>query len=764
MYCHASILSNRGQILSFSYLAAMSAIETTNLDFDLAVKYVCQTDKPIFLTGKAGTGKTTFLKYIREHCPKKMAVVAPTGVAAINAGGVTMHSFFQLPFGAYIAEHKTEWGGGNMEINNRHSLLKNLRLNHNKRQLIQEIELLVIDEVSMLRADMLDAIDAVLRHIRMKYEVPFGGVQLLFIGDLYQLPPVVNREEWQLMSPYYRSPFFFDAMVLQEAKIVNIELRKIYRQRDTEFISVLNSIRNNIADAEDLKVLERRYDPGFSPTEGNRYIILTSHNSKADIVNKTELEKLTAKTHFFDAVVKGDFGEKVSPVEKMMPLKEGAQVMFVKNDKGENRRFYNGKIVTIFRISMGKIFVTLDDNTEMELEKETWRNINYKYNQDNDEVDEEELGSFTQYPIRLAWAITIHKSQGLTFERAIVDAGASFAPGQVYVALSRLTSLDGLVLHTRINPSQVMTDERVVRYTAQMETQQNLETELQEEQKEFAGRKLLESFDLDKLCEAYKDNYLGFSKSAIPDKADAVILALSWSDAINKQQTVAQKFNNHLKFIFSSGSRPDYAHLHERTSAASTYFLKELTALETTLTAHINEYKVKQKTKKYIAQLRYILLLLQRKRMQIEQADKLAVGLNTGTDIASLLDMIAADKKLLHATQTKEEEKETTKKEVGASKNITFDLYKEGKTIEEIAEARSMATSTIEGHLTSFVGTGELEVTEFVSSSELSLILQKIKELNTGNATILKENLPANYTYTKLRAVLAYHIRVKESG
>lgn len=743
----------------------MSAIETTNTDFDLAVKYVCQTDKPIFLTGKAGTGKTTFLKYIREHCPKKMAVVAPTGVAAINAGGVTMHSFFQLPFGAYIADHKSEWGGGNMEINNKHTLLKNLRLNHNKRQLIQELELLIIDEVSMLRADMLDAIDLVLRHTRLKYEVPFGGAQVLFIGDLYQLPPVVNREEWQLMSPYYRSPFFFDAMVLQEAKIVNIELKKIYRQRDTEFISVLNSIRNNNADAEDLKVLERRYHPDFSPSEDGGYIILTSHNAKADVVNKTELEKLPNKIHYFDAVVKGDFGEKVSPVEKMMPLKEGAQVMFVKNDKGENRRFYNGKIVKISRINMGKIYVELDDKTEMELEKETWRNINYKYNQDNDEVDEEELGSFTQYPIRLAWAITIHKSQGLTFERAIVDAGASFAPGQVYVALSRLTSLDGLVLHTRINPSQVMTDERVVRYTAQMETQQNLEAELQEEQKEFAARKLLESFDLDKLCEAYKENYMSFSKSAIPDKADAVILALKWSDKANELQTVVQKFNRHLVSVFSTGQRPDYKHLQERTTAASAYFLKELTELETVIVAHIVEFKVKPRTKKYIAQLRFIVLQLQRKKMQIDQAGKLAVGLNTGTDIASLLDMIAEDKKRFFASQTKEEEKEASaKKDVGASKVITYDMYKEGKTVEEIATARSMAISTIEGHLTQFVGTGELEVTEFVTPSELSLVLKKIKELDGLSGSILKENLPPEITYTKLRAVLAYHHRVKESG
>ncbi len=743
----------------------MSVIETNNIDFDLAVKYVSQTDKPIFLTGKAGTGKTTFLKYIREHCPKKMAVVAPTGVAAINAGGVTMHSFFQLPFGSYIADHKTEWGGGAMEINNRHTLLKGLRLNHNKRQLIQELELLIIDEVSMLRCDMLDAIDLVLRHIRAKYEVPFGGVQILFIGDLYQLPPVVNREEWQLMSAYYRSPFFFDAMVLQETKLVNIELKKIYRQQDTQFISVLNSIRNNIADAEDMKVLEKCYNPAFSPDANEGFVLLTSHNAKADVVNKTELEKLPNKVHHFEADVKGDFGERVSPVEKNMPLKEGAQVMFVKNDKGENRRYYNGKIVKVVRIEMGKIFVELDANTEMELEKETWRNINYKYNQENDEVDEEELGSFTQYPIRLAWAITIHKSQGLTFEKAIVDAGSSFAPGQVYVALSRLTSLDGLVLHTRINPAQIMTDERVVRYTSAMQSQDNLEQELQAEQREFAARKLLESFDLEKLCEAYKDNYLGFAKSAIPDKADAVILALRWSDKANELQSVAEKFNRHLAHIFSPNSRPDYSHLQERTVAAAQYFLKELDSLESLLRAHIDEFKIKPRTKKYTAQLRYIHILVGRKKMQIDQAEKLATGLNKGTDIASLLDMIAEDKKQFINSQTKQEETiVAAKQEVGASKQISFEMYKSGKTIDEIATVRSMAKSTIEGHLVAYVASGELEITEFVSTSELSLILKKIKELEATNTTILKENLPSEFSYAQLRAVLAYQQRVKQKG
>jgi hypothetical protein len=746
----------------------MSAIELTNPDFDLAVNFVNQTGKPLFLTGKAGTGKTTFLKYIRENCSKKLAVVAPTGVAAINAGGVTMHSFFQLPFGPYIADYRSGWGAPNMELSNRHTLLKNLRLSNNKRELIQSLELLIIDEVSMLRADMLDAIDTVLRHVRKRYDIAFGGVQVLYIGDLFQLPPVVSREEWQLLNAHYKSPFFFDAQVLQNEPPVYIELKKIYRQKDAEFISVLNSIRNNVADAEDIKILDRRYNPAFSPKEAERYIILTSHNAKADIVNKTELEKLNSRLHVFEGVTKGDFGEKVAPVDKHMLLKEGAQIMFVKNDKGETRRYYNGKIGTISKIELDKIWVRFEGEQDvLELAKETWRNINYKYNQENDEIEEEEIGSFSQYPIRLAWAITIHKSQGLTFERAIVDAAASFAPGQVYVALSRLTSLEGLILHSRINTSQVMTDQRVVNYTNRaIAATSDLDNILKAEQRAFAGVSLLESFEFEKLVEAFQENCTGFAKATIPEKENAAIIAKKMLDAVQQMQTVANKFEKQVLHLLQEAENTGYHLLQERTIAAAAYFTKGLDEVNNALSIHIVAWKLKQRTKKYIKSLQVIQQQLLRKKTQIEQAEKLAQGLNKGTDIGALLTTIAADKKM-HAQQAETEEGNSTgtpKKEKGSSNRISLELYNEGKSINEIAEIRSMAVSTIEGHLTSFVGTGEIDISVFVSKEQLSVILKTIQKIGNTNSASIKDALGSDFTYAQIRAASVYHQRLNDEG
>lgn len=745
----------------------MAAIELTNPDFELAVNFVCQTDKPIFLTGKAGTGKTTFLKYIREHCPKKMAVVAPTGVAAINAGGVTMHSFFQLPFGAFVAEYRNPWGAGTMETTNRHTLLKNLRLNHNKRQLIQELELLVIDEVSMLRADMLDAIDTVLRHIRQKPALAFGGVQVLFIGDLFQLPPVVSREEWQLLSAYYKSPFFFDAQVLADETPVCLELTKIYRQSDSSFIRLLNHIRNNEADAADMKLLERCYDPAFEPGERERYIILTSHNAKADIVNKTELEKLGNRLHVFEGVTKGDFGDKAAPVEKHMQLKKGAQVMFVKNDKGENRRYYNGKIAIVSRIEGDKIWVQLEDNTEMELEKETWRNINYRYNQEKDEVEEEELGSFTQYPVRLAWAITIHKSQGLTFEKAIVDAGASFAPGQVYVALSRLVSLEGLVLHTRIQPSLVMTDERILAFSQSSNSRQSASLLLETAQKQFAAKLLLESFDLAALSNQLAELYINCSKAAIPEKDTALSVCKHLSEQGQHLDQVAQKFLRQLQLVLEG--EQDYQRLQERSQAAADYFKQELNTMNVQLRDHMNAWKLKARSKKYSEQLNIAWQQLQRKLYQIDQATLLADGLRKGTATGTLLQALAAQRAET-GTPVPEVAQETTaattpsKKEKGASQRISLGLYREGNSIAAIADIRSMAQSTIETHLTTFVATGEIEVTAFVSREQLSLIIKAIQQLEQATTTALKEHLGPEISFAQIRAVQAYHQRLQEQG
>ncbi len=494
-------------------LPSRMLFDSSNHIFQLASLFVNQTGAPIFLTGKAGTGKTTFLKYIRENCFKKMAVVAPTGVAAINAGGVTMHSFFQLPFGPFIPvtrrgwdqdDHQRDDGGHSGNYGNhsglrgdhnsraavdQRSLFANIRFNADKRDLLQELDLLVIDEVSMVRADTLDAIDSILRHFRGQPLTPFGGVQVLYIGDLFQLPPVVANEEWELLKEHYPSPFFFDAHALRQTPPFYLELKKIYRQNEAEFIDILNNIRNNQVTPEDLERLHQHYQPGFQAAKEKNYITLTSHNAKASGINQSELQNLPGKLHAFEADLNGDFNDRSFPAEKTLHLKEGAQVMFIKNDKGETRRYFNGKIGAIKKISGDNISVGFPGEAdELIVEKETWKNIRYNYNREKDHIEEEELGSFSQYPLRLAWAITIHKSQGLTFRKAIIDAGSSFAPGQVYVALSRLTTIDGLILHSRIHPQSISTDQRVIAFTETALAEGRLRDQLQQEQQSFISR------------------------------------------------------------------------------------------------------------------------------------------------------------------------------------------------------------------------------------------------------------------------------------
>ncbi|HEX8460654.1 MAG TPA: AAA family ATPase, partial [Segetibacter sp.] len=490
--------------------------DTSNTIFQKAVSFVNQTNRHLFITGKAGTGKTTFLKYIKEHSFKKMAIVAPTGVAAINAGGVTIHSFFQLPFGPFIPTDNAPWGGFGGEINNRSSLVKNLRLPGAKRQVIQELDLLVIDEVSMVRADLLDEIDTVMRFVRKQPLIPFGGVQMVYIGDLFQLPPVIKNEEWDLLREYYKSPFFFDAQVLKVVPPLYLELKKIYRQKDDVFINILNNIRNNSCKPEDLQLLDEYYNPNFSPAENDNFITLTSHNNKADTINQRELEKLPGKVFTFPAKITGEFSDRAFPADKDLMLKVGAQIMFLKNDKGEYRKFYNGKIGTVKRIEPEKISIVFPgEEDELELALETWENIRYNYKSENDSLEEEQLGTFSQFPIRLAWAITIHKSQGLTFSKAVIDAGASFAPGQVYVSLSRLTGLQGLVLHSRILPQSISTDNRVVEFVKQEIAEDALERTLQQEQKVYVRQSLLQSFTWQKMADTVNENLENYDHRVI---------------------------------------------------------------------------------------------------------------------------------------------------------------------------------------------------------------------------------------------------------
>ena len=435
--------------------------DTSNINFQLATDFINYTNRSVFLTGKAGTGKTTFLKYIREHSNKQIAVVAPTGVAAINAGGVTIHSFFQLPFTPYVPA-KIGFSTGNERVTDKHQLFEKVKLNKERIGIIQKLELLIIDEISMVRCDVLDAIDQVLRHYRNQHYKPFGGLQVLLIGDMFQLPPVVPNEEWQLLSQYYASPYFFDSMVIKEGEPACIELNKIYRQDDETFIDLLNKVRNNNMDEDAFELLQKHYNPEFQPKKDEGYITLTTHNARADAINAEALTSLTTPSYFFKAIVETEFSEKMFPVDEVLELKLGSQVMFTKNDLDKSKRYFNGKIGTVIEIGNDNIVVKCkDDAASIKVEKYKWENIKYSLNPQKQQVEENVIGTFTQYPLRLAWAITIHKSQGLTFDKAIIDAGKAFAPGQVYVALSRCRTLDGVVLVSKIGSNSLHNDEHI---------------------------------------------------------------------------------------------------------------------------------------------------------------------------------------------------------------------------------------------------------------------------------------------------------------
>jgi hypothetical protein len=739
----------------------MQQTDTANTVFQQAVAFVNQTNQHLFLTGKAGTGKTTFLRYIRDNCYKKMAVVAPTGVAAINAGGVTIHSFFQLPFGTFLPTQRTVWGNESQNVYNKNQLLGKLRLNSTKRDLIRELDLLVIDEISMVRADVLDAIDAVLRSVRRRPHDPFGGVQMLFIGDMFQLPPVVREEEWQLMSEHYNSPFFFDSLVVKEAMPVYIELKKIYRQSDGEFISLLNNIRNNNCTEEDLERLQMHYDPFFSPLRDDGFITLTSHNYKADAINQEELDKLPGKTHKIEAVINNEFPEHAYPVDKVLNLKEGAQVMFIKNDKGDTRRYYNGKIGRIESIDEfeKKILVSFPNETaRMQLELEVWKNIRYRYNNEDDDVQEEELGNFQQYPIRLAWAVTIHKSQGLTFERAIVDAGQSFAAGQVYVALSRLTNLDGLVLKSRIQASSIMTDERILDFSRNEEPEEQVQRTLELSQQYFTEQSLLLAYDWEKVLDIMNEHLESYSSSALPDKAEATDWARGLARTVEKQYHTALKFVPQLEELLKTG-KAGYDKLHERTKAASSWFINDLEdQVIAKIKAQIVTEKVKTRTKKYVKALQELMLAFERKKLQVMQTAGITEALSQSLKMHEIMERVSR----LHAPIEIILPQETlVKTVVGDSKKISLEMFQAGRSIAEIAAERGMVKGTIEGHLAEFIATGEIDISLLVPDHKLKPILQLLKDNPDATSGMIKEKLDSSFSFGEIKAAMAFQRKGK---
>lgn len=726
---------------------------------DLASRFIHFTNEDLFITGKAGTGKTTFLRSIKETSTKKMAIVAPTGVAAINAGGVTIHSFFQLPPGAYIPDEdqfgETESG----KFISHRGLLRNIRFSAAKRAILQELELLVIDEVSMLRADMLDAMNIILQSLRNNRREAFGGVQVLYIGDLYQLPPVVGNDELDVLKSYYRSPFFFDAMVIEKAPPIYLELTKIYRQSESRFIDVLNCIRENDITEDDINYLNRRYDPYFVPDENDSVVVLTTHNYKAEKINNNALNQLQTQEYIFTGVVTDEFNEKVLPVDKELRLKKGAQVMFIRNDKGEDRRYYNGKIGIITDIDENHITVTSkSDDESIELQKETWDNIRYVYNPDKDVLEEEILGSYSQYPLRLAWAITIHKSQGLTFEKAVIDAVDSFSPGQVYVALSRLTGLDGLILSSPIHEKAIQTDERILKYKDHIIQLDSLENLLEEKQDLFIQESIIKSFQWDKLIRKL-DEFVAQKKLLLLEDGNDVPTRISQIKGDSFQlKSVGDKFVGQLQRLFLTKVENDYSEINERLLSAGTYFSAEIKKILDGIDETIALLYTKKRVKKKIKDLQIVKTFFVHHLEHIHQSQRIVQSIMDGTD---MLEVLKPQQRLSEPTiqeireGIKKEKQE--KKEKGATQKISFDLFKEGKSVEEIAIERGMAITTIEGHLSHFITTGELSVYDFVTDKKLQAILKVIVEIGTDQLSPVKQLLGEEYSYGEIRVAMAYH-------
>ena len=806
----------------------------TNPRLELADQYVRFTNTNVFLTGKAGTGKTTFLKNIKAHSPKRIVIVAPTGVAAINAGGVTIHSFFQLSFGPIIP---------NQNPDNKPLVRK---FTNEKIKAIQAIDILVIDEISMVRADILDAIDEVLRRYRNR-NLPFGGVQLLMIGDLHQLAPVIKDDEWNILRPYYASPFFFESKALAISQFITIELTHIFRQADEQFINLLNKVRDKKLDAESIRLLNTRYDPNFTYPKDEKYITLTSHNKVAMSINTIKLNELKGKTYTFKAEITDDFPESMYPNEFDLALKVGAQVMFVKNDINTEKRYFNGKLGEIASIDDELISVKCPHETEeITISRAVWGNIKYVLD-DSKILQENVIGTFTQFPIKTAWAITIHKSQGLTFERAIIDAAASFAHGQVYVALSRCKTFEGLVLSTPITSESVKSDNIITIFNQEVEKQDLSETALMEAKKYTQSEWIRDLFDFKSIKNSL--NFLLQSFVKVQDEFTTISYQNLGNIVDNyavEIEPLMEKFSKQLEtFIVQAPLPEENLELQDRIKKGSIYLREKLQELIYNPLIIIdlacdnkeikgNIYKLWEQCLRNIFE-KLILLKINQNGFDSTQflTTKANATIDFDTEKNSLIkshnsvplmgskgdlygslkvwrDSIAHEKNVekymviaqktlqnlskemprnkgelskigglgsikikqygdeildiinefceangIEGSKIEEEIKSVKKLVKGSTQELSFTMFKEGNSIEEIAQIRNLSSATIEGHLAEYVKNNLLDIKMLMQEKKINVIREFILENPTLKNKELKDTLGEEYSYGEIRMV--YH-------
>ena len=717
-----------------------------NKELKAAWDFVEKTGRSVFLTGKAGTGKTTFLREVVESSSKRVVVVAPTGIAAINAGGVTIHSFFQLPLHPYIPGVKVE---------------SKFAFSKEKRSIIRTIDVLIIDEISMVRSDLLDAVDSVLRRFRDRNR-PFGGVQLLMIGDLQQLTPVVTDEEAQLLSNYYATPYFFGSHALGKIDYVTIELKQVYRQQDEQFISILNAVRAGRPSQQVISALNARYMPSFSPDPEEGYIRLTTHNNTANSFNEQQLDLLDEQLYRFDADISGNFPEYSYPTEVCLELKKGAQVMFVKNDPSSEKKYYNGKIGHVVEIMDDLILVQCPGEDEpVAVEQLEWENSKYVINEQTQEMETEVQGVFRQYPLRLAWAITIHKSQGLTFDKTIIDAAASFASGQVYVALSRCRTLEGMVLATPLRQHSVITDLRVEDY---IEIQERAAAEslsrLEEIKKEYYCQLISDMFDFSNL--AYLQKRMLAVCGEFPS-GSVVGLAQKHNDILNALSDRVVAVGQKWRRIISSKQYEELVtdEFQERVRNGCKYFLNELEDAYGDFLDKMKDLKAENKEvlKRYSNIWNDLHIELETQKLLLKSMS--SAEFTTESFLRSrqkavyqASGFVPEELKTWPEKKSKPSKAEKPKKE--DTRFVTYKLYKQGKNLKEIAKERDLHKRTVYGHLAHFVAKGMLPVTDFVSEGKCRTIRGVISETGIlhGLAAI-KKACPEDITYEEIIMVIA---------